>query len=154
MGNITYKFDIYKDGVLYSAGTAGSSDSRTVSIKEAGTYTAKVTVSDSATSVTAEGGKVVVTKYMPLELVSLTQSGTAGVGKTLTFTATAANGTQPYKFSFYVTKGGKVYASRANGVTNTFAFTPMEAGTYNVRAYVTDRSGKRAVKAIDVKITQ
>ena len=153
-GEVTYKIDIYKDGVLYSEGTQGTSNTRTLSLQQAGTYTAKVTVKDSAVSASTEGGKVVVTKYMPLELTSLTTDGNTSVGNTITLTATAANGTAPYKYSFYVTKGGKVITSRANGITNTFNFKPTEAGTYQIRAYVTDRNGKRAVKAINLKITQ
>lgn len=151
-GNVTYKIDIYKDGQLYAEGSEGTAETVTLTLKEAGEYSARVTVNDTTATASAEGGKVVVKEYKPLAITKLEQQGSAAVGSTVTFNVAAENGTPTYRYSYYATKGGKVYLNVKDSVSTSVAFKPTEAGTYQIRVYVTDRKNERAVKTIKLTV--
>lgn len=144
-GTVSYKIDIYKDGVLYSAGIMSSSDTRSLTLQDAGVYTAKVTANDGTSTASAEGGTVVVKQYKPLAITTLKQNGNM-------IEAAAENGTAPYRYSYYATKDGKVYLSVANSISPSVEFKPVEAGTYQIRVYVTDRKNERAVKTMNITV--
>lgn len=59
---------------------------------------------------------------------------------TLTFTATAEGGNQPYQWEFYVYREDEICYSE-NTILNFFEWTPIETGSYLVVANITDISG-------------
>ena len=70
----------------------------------------------------------------------------ANVGSTVTWTATASGGSGTLKYYFNVYKDGTKVASRAYSASNTFSYTPAEAGNYKVRVYVKDADGTKVSK--------
>ena len=69
----------------------------------------------------------------------------AAVGDTVIWTATATGGTGTLRYCFNVLKDGAVVQKGSYSTTKTCSYTPTEAGTYNVKVYVKDSSGKTVV---------
>ena len=70
----------------------------------------------------------------------------AGVGATVTWTATASGGTGTLKYYFILYKDGTKIKTRSYDTANTFSYTPEEAGSYKVRVYVKDADGTKVNK--------
>ena len=77
---------------------------------------------------------------------------TASTGESITWTATATGGTGTLQYYFIVYKDGTKVKTRAYSTTNTFSYTPTEAGTYKVRVYVKD-AGDAKVNKLSAAIT-
>lgn len=76
----------------------------------------------------------------PLSVKSIDKSNT---GRNYTFTCNASGGNGVYKYSYYVTKGGKVYNKLLNSNSKTYTFNAPETGTYKLMVYVTDGTKTR-----------
>jgi len=88
-------------------------------------------------------GLVQIDKALVVNDLKLTASadvseGSLTLGKTVNFTASAANGSEPYAYVYTATKDGTVTAS---GNSSTFAWTPAESGTYTVTVTASDSVG-------------
>lgn len=53
-------------------------------------------------------------------------------GATVTFTATASGGTGPYEYRYWINSGGTFMVAQNYTTTNTFAWTPVVAGNYDI----------------------
>ncbi|MDR1563342.1 MAG: DUF4434 domain-containing protein [Oscillospiraceae bacterium] len=122
-----------------------SSDNPSVATVDKGVVTAGSHGTAVITATTADGGKVAsctvtVTPVTPLEFIDIS---TAKTGNTYTFTANVIGGRATVKYAFYITGRGKVYDKVLYTDSNSFSYTPSEAGSYTVRAYAIDAAGKK-----------
>lgn len=92
-------------------------------------------------------------KKNDLQITGIETFGSAAIGNTITFTASASGGCQPWQWEFYVKKNNTTVYSDNESAVNFFDWTPQEAGTYNVIAYVTDVTGRRVSYSISIIIT-
>jgi len=149
-GDVTYKFDLYKDGVLVKEGNYSSSNTYTATL-EYGTYKVVVTVKDSENTAEVTSAELIAEQIIPLSITKVDVSGTiVGAETKVTVTTTGGNGGNVY--SIYLTKGGKVYYSLGKSYFNSATLTLPESGTYALRVYVTDCTGKRVVNASSVTV--
>ena len=144
-GEYTYCFYIYKDGTAVKKTGYTPSASLAYAPEEAGAYSAKVFVKDSAGAGKSNmGGSVTVTQgaSAPLKLASIAaDKTTAETGETVTWKAEAAGGSGGYTYCFYVYKDGAAVKKTGYAAADTLAYTPTEAGTYSVKVFVKDSSG-------------
>ncbi|MDR1563580.1 MAG: hypothetical protein LBS74_01300, partial [Oscillospiraceae bacterium] len=146
-----YKFEVFNGTTSvftrdYAAGTTFNFTPTTE-----GTYKVKVTGKNSSgDEVSAISTSFLVTQ--PLTITSVTPT-TANVGTSKLFTAVAIGGVGAKTYSYYVLKGGKVWASQAYTSNTTFNWTPTEAGTYRLRVYCQDEAVTRVVKEITVTVS-
>ena len=120
----------------------------------AGTYTLKVRVQDNAGK-TADKNFTVYARVKPVALSnSSTMSATKiTLGSYVTLKGVASGGTSPYTYASYYKKTSSTYFTLNRDYSSTAAMTfkPKTAGTYDVRVYVKDKTGKKAYK--DFKLT-
>lgn len=76
-----------------------------------------------------------------LSITDLDIFGTFGVGESLTFTATAEGGEDPYHWKFYIYKGEEICYSVNEATVNFFEWIPENTGEYRVDVSVTDTTG-------------
>ncbi|MDR1563968.1 MAG: hypothetical protein LBS74_03315 [Oscillospiraceae bacterium] len=139
---ISYKFEV-KD----SAGTVVASRDFQTSAQwiytptTAGVYSVYVTAKNSQGG-TETSSPAQLTVVQPLAITNVTPASGA-VGSALAINVTAIGGVGSKLYSVYLTKGGKVYYSKAYTTAYTFSYTPTEAGTYTLRVYVQDDAGTR-----------
>lgn len=145
----SYKYDVYNGNTVISSETTTSSTYSFVPTT-AGTYKVAVTASNAAGSATATSATVNV--FQPLDITSLTTSGSVTTGKTVTYTCTAVGGAGGNQYSYYLIKDGKIWASVAYTSDATFTFTATEAGTYSLRAYCQDITGTRVFEVATVNV--
>lgn len=74
-----------------------------------------------------------------LRIDSLQGVETGGV---ITWTVTAAGGTGPYQYAFYVFKDSTRVDMQWYGAASTFTYKPKDAGLYKAQAFVKDGTGK------------
>lgn len=81
-------------------------------------------------------------RFIPnnLSITDIEVFGSLQSGSTLTFTATAEGGNQPYQWEFFVYREDEICYSE-NTLLNFFEWTPTENGSYFVVANITDVSG-------------
>jgi hypothetical protein len=74
----------------------------------------------------------------PLSMTSLTSDRVSptAAGTTINFTATAAGGTAPYQFKWWVQSNGVWYVAREWSSSPTLAWQPTTAGSYMVAVWV------------------
>jgi len=70
----------------------------------------------------------------PATAVSLTPdvAGPQPVGSPITFTAVASGGTAPYEYRFWVNVGGTYVIAQDYTTINTWVWTPLSAGNYDI----------------------
>lgn len=91
-------------------------------------------------------------KENDLQITGIEVFGTLAVGETISFTATATGGIQPWQWEFYIqSNNDSVYSDNA-AIVNFFEWTPTVSGTYDVLAYVTDATGKRVSYTTQITI--
>ena len=82
------------------------------------------------------------TSVAPLTVTSLkANKSSAGLGESITWTATGAGGTGSLQYCFYVFKDGKIAERGTYGAGRTYTYIPTAAGTYTARVYVKDTRG-------------
>ena len=112
-GDLTYGFNVYKDGnYVYGSGTYISDNVFSYTPTEGGTYSIEVIVKDGAGAWDKLNSvSVTVTAPPVIENVWADRS-TAAVGEAITWTASASGGSGSYGYWFVVTKDGvDVYSS-------------------------------------------
>jgi hypothetical protein len=75
------------------------------------------------------------------------------VGKPITWEVTTIGGLGDKLYQFLLYKNGKMIATQKYGKDSAFTFTPTEAGTYKVRAYVKDSTGTVAKNSANVIVS-
>lgn len=145
----SYKYEVYNGKTVVSTETTTSATYK-FTPATAGTYKVVVTASNASGSASATSPSVNV--FQPLAITSLTTTGSVTTGKAATFTCTAEGGAGGNQYSYYLVKGGKVYASAAYTSSTTFTFTVSEAGAYTLCAYCQDITGTRVSKKVTVNV--
>ena len=147
----TYAFYYKKSGdsSWTTSGTAfGSSTSASIKPTSEGSYTVKVTVKDSTGKTDDKTFAVTVTNTAastPLTNNTTVSKTSFTVGEAVNVKGAAAGGTGKYTYEFYYKRSTASswtkFGSAAEGV-----FQPQSAGTFNIRTYVSDSAGAKAVK--------
>ena len=147
-GTLQYYFIVYKDGTKVKTRAYSTANTFSYTPTEAGTYKARVYVKDSTDAkVNKLSAGVAVSEASPPTITSIAASKTtANVGSPITWTATASGGSGTLLYYFIVYKDGTKVKTRSYSTTNTFSYTPTEAGTYKVRVYVKDAEGAKVNK--------
>ncbi len=147
-GTLLYYFIVYKDGTKVKTRAYSTANTFSYTPTEAGTYKARVYVKDSTDAkVNKLSAGVAVSEASPPSITSIAASKTtANVGSPITWTATATGGTGTLQYYFILYKDGTKVKTRSYSTTNTFSYTPTEAGTYKVRVYVKDAEGAKVNK--------
>ncbi len=91
-------------------------------------------------------------KENDLQITDIEVFGTLAIGQTISFTATATGGVQPWEWEFYIQNNNEIVYSNDAAIVNFFEWTPTKAGTYNILAYVTDATGKRVSYTTQITI--
>ena len=78
-----------------------------------------------------------------LQITGIEVFGTLAVGETISFTATATGGIQPWQWEFYIQCNNDFVYSDNAAIVNFFEWIPADSGTYTILAYVTDAAGKK-----------
>lgn len=77
-----------------------------------------------------------------LAVTSVTADKTsAAPGENITWSVAASGGSGTIKYCFYVYKDGATIQKGSYSTAKTFSYTPAEAGSYSVKAFVKDGSG-------------
>lgn len=92
-------------------------------------------------------------KENDLQILDIEIFGTLAVGENISFTASATGGIQPWQWEFYIQKDNESVYSDNAAIVNFFEWSPTQAGTYDVLAFVTDATGKRVSYTTQVVIS-
>jgi hypothetical protein len=97
-----------------------------------------------------------VTFTNPLRVASLTANLPAPqrLGTTVTFTAVAAGGIGPYKYTWRVYDGQAWVVNLPASSSNVFVWRPTAVKNYQVRVVVQDASSRTATATMSFPITQ
>lgn len=148
-----YKFTIYdQNNNLVNVPYYTLDDTYSFTPTAAGVYTVKISVQASDNKVAEKTIQYEATGDAPTQdvvLASLTMSGEPKKGSTVTFTAIAAQGVKPYKYSFYV---NNVCVSSFQD-SNKFDYTFSNTGEYTFTAYVQDATSTNAFKSMKVSVS-
>ncbi len=120
-----------------------------------GTYTVDVSVQNSDNTTVTKSYTYECVGSVPtesdVEVLSLTSNKTSvEVDSSVTFTAQGTKGTSPYTYQFAI--NGNVYQNYSS--SNTYSWTPANAGTYSVTVTVKDSTGATASKSMNITVTQ
>ena len=80
-----------------------------------------------------------------LIITDINISGKQTAGCPLTFTTQTTGGNKPIQYAFYIIGEGRLYYRKTCSMSDSFEYTPVEAGTYSVRVYAIDSTGKNVV---------
>src|SRR5829696_7179498 len=106
----------------------------------AGTYTARVSVTDSTGRAASDSMLIIVDEPPPLTAVNIISNGTEEIAPaTFEFEADEREGIEPYTYRWYFGDG-----SRANDDDEDIEHTFDNAGMYNVSLIVIDSTGRAA----------
>ena len=77
------------------------------------------------------------------------------LGSSVTLKGVASGGTSPYTYASYYKKSTATYytLNKDYSTTATMTFKPSATGTYDVRVYVKDKTGKKAYKDFTLKVS-
>ena len=158
-GTTPYKYAYYYK--LSSASTwttvgteFGTATSATFKPTTAGTYNVKITVKDN-TGATADK-TFTVTAYTPLVNSSSISSTKQPAGIALTLTCKASGGKSPYKYAMYYkrTENSKWnVVGTEYGTATSGSFTPVSAGTFDIKINVKDSNGTVTTKTFTFTAT-
>ena len=142
-GNYTYEFKV-NDTVIKAA---SSDKSVTWTPSSAGTYTIKVTTTDSKGATSVKTMNYIVKEVVIDDLfasLSIDKNSPQDVGTDLTLSASAIGGSGTKQYSFVVMKDGNEVYSTAYSTNSTTTWTPNASGTYTVVVNAKDASGQTA----------
>ncbi|HEC94877.1 MAG TPA: PKD domain-containing protein, partial [Thermoplasmatales archaeon] len=115
---------------------------------EPGTYTVKLTVTDSNYDVATDTTEAVIDEPKPLQVNADASDSNVEIGEPISFTGTATGGIRPYEFIWDFGDGTTAVESR-NAV-----HIYEEKGRYTVTLTVTDHEGSTATDAIHVTVKE
>ncbi len=148
----TYEF-YYKRSTASNWTSFGSNGSGTFCPGSAGTFTIKTYVKDSAGKSAVKEFTLTATEKTSTLTNNTTVSKTNfTVGETITVKGAASGGTAPYTYEFYY-KRSTASSWTSFGSNGSGTFCPGSAGTFSIKTYVKDKTGKAAVKEITVAAT-
>ena len=158
-GTTPYKYAYYYKLSSASAWTTvgtefGTATSATFKPTTAGTYNVKITVKDN-TGATADK-TFTVTAYTPLVNSSSISSTKQPAGIALTLTCKASGGKSPYKYAMYYkrTENSKWnVVGTEYGTATSGSFTPVSAGTFDIKINVKDSNGTVTTKTFTFTAT-
>ena len=146
-GTLQYYFNLYKDGVRIKTRAYSTANTFSYTPTEAGTYKVRVYVKDAAENKVNKLSAAVTVTLGPPAIISIKAGKTtAAAGEKITWTAAAVGSEQPLQYYFILYKDGVKIKTRAYSTTNTFSYTPTEAGSYKVRVYVKDAADNKVNK--------
>ncbi len=146
-GTLQYYFILYKDGTKVKTRAYSTVNTFSYTPLEAGTYKVKVYVKDTVGNKVNKTSAAVTVILGPPAIISVKAGKTSSaVGEKITWTATAVGSEQPLKYYFILYKDGVKIKTRSYSTTNTFSYTPTEAGAYKVRVYVKDAADAKVNK--------
>ena len=152
-GTLQYYFILYKDGTKVKTRAYSTVNTFSYTPLEAGTYKVKVYVKDTVGNKVNKTSTAVTVTLGPPAIISVKAGKTSSaVGEKITWTATAVGSEQPLKYYFILYKDGVKIKTRSYSTTNTFSYTPTEAGTYKVRVYVKG-AGDAKVNKLSAAVT-
>lgn len=147
-GTKSYAIDVYCYNSVVASGTSAS---LTYTPATAGTYYAKVTVTDSLGVVSTATSEYITVKK-PLTVSVAYSSGTLTGGSAISMKITSDGGVGGKTYSAYVLKDGKIVSKSVSITADSFTFTPSESGVYTVRVYAQDDDMVRAVGSTTVTV--
>jgi len=104
--------------------------------------------SSASTTATVNGNGGVTANFAYSLGVSISPTSTSiKLGQSVAFTATPSGGSGGYTYVWYWTQYGVTppnHGSQNTGTSNTYTFTPSNAGDYGIYVIVTDSGGKSA----------
>ena len=142
-GSLTYGFNVYKDGSFVGgSGTYVSDNIFSYTPTEGGTYSIEIFVRDGTGTVVSWSGSSITVTAVPVIDNIWADRSTATAGEAITWTISASGGTGSLEYGFEVYQDEtRVGNSGGYGTSNTFIYTPADAGTYSVKVYVRDENG-------------
>ena len=145
-GKLRYCFPVLKNGRVYRRGSYTYSRTGCFAPTSPGNYTVRVDVRDGrGTVVSRDSETITFVPETPLAVGSIkADRQSARVGEKITWTAAAVGGSGSPRYCFYVLLDGTIVRKGSYGTSATFRYTPTEPGTYSVRVYIRDSSGKTA----------
>ena len=144
-GTLQYCFYIFKDGTVVQRGTYGTARTATFTATSAGAYTARVYVKDGSGATVDRTGAQVTVSAAPITISSVSSGkSSAGLGSSITWTATASGGSGTLQYCFYIYKDGTVVQRGTYGTAKFVTYTATATGTYTARVYVKDSVGTTA----------
>ena len=146
----SYTFE-YKAPSSSSWTSFGSGSSASFTATENGTYKIKSVVVDSAQISSVKYLEAVVSETpSQLQNNSTVNSTQVNVGTDVVITGAASGGTAPYTFTYQFKRStASDWTTLGSGATAKFR--PSAPGTFNIRAYVKDSTGKAVCKSLTVK---
>ena len=149
-GTLRYCFYVYRDGKAVQKGSYGAATTCSYTVTAGGSYTVKVFVKDSAGQ-TATKMSAAVAADVPINVTGITANKTtAGVGETITWTATASGGNGTVKYCFYIYKDGKVVQKGSYGTSAAMSFKVTAVGQYSAKVFVKDSTGQTGSRVSSV----
>lgn len=133
-GTVSYTYQLLKDGAVFASSTSAQ-PRYTAVLTEAGTYTLKVEVKDSASTASATWNDG-ITAVAPLSISSVTVAS----GKA---TISTVGGDGGNTYCIYFIKDNQIVKSVAYTSDAQIDISGLASGTYDVRAYAQDISGAR-----------
>jgi len=146
-GSPAYQWYENVSSSTYSAISEATSSSFTFTFSAWGRYNIYLNCSYSGTYVVSNTAAVTV-NYAPRATISASPVATTmDINQNKLFTATASNGTSPYRYCWYLNGSLK-----QNSTSTTWTFTPSFAGSYAIYVNATDSTGT-TVKSNVTQIT-
>ncbi len=146
----TYAFTLTLGGETVASADALTEGLFSYTFTQPGSYVLSASVTDAkGNTVTTQSGYTVALRA--LNVLSLTADLSAPLtGDTITWTAEAEGGVEPYQYAFSIFAGEEEMDFRAYAQENTFAYTPEDPGEYSVQVMVRDSAGTTASMMSDV----
>lgn len=121
-----------------------------------GRYTAKIMIADANDNVVEKEIGFIVGSNTGEPLSAEINAGSTelSTGEFLTLTGSAAGGTTPYQYRFFVKKNDEDWSALCSySSSDNFTLKMNEAGNYSFRVAVKDADGNEAEKDISVKVS-
>lgn len=148
-GTATYKFEVYRGTLLVASQDYSESNNFTFKVSEAGTYTVKVTATDTSKKEVVKSKKVIVVS----KVLSMKLKKKIVKKKKLKVSATATGGLKSYKFKYAIKNAKGKIVKRTGYVANkTLSWKSKLAGKYTVQVIVKDATGTKVQKKLTVKL--
>ena len=135
----TYDYEVKLDGTTKIKETNLSENSYTYNTEIAGSCIVTVTVTDAAGNTATQDSSAITitTKNLTIDAIT-TENEWVKVGDAINWTVEATGGVKPLRYAFDVYIDGEEMDGRSFNASNTYSYTPEEAGDYTARVRVRD----------------